>query len=437
MKLMNGGVLRGRMWLSRRVPRRLRVVTRLSLPKSGIFAYLAIMGPGLITANAGNDAGAIATYSSAGARYGYNLLWMILLMTFSLAVVQEMAARMGVITGKGLTDLIRENFGIRYTALAMVTLLIANAGIIVSEFSGIAASAELLGISRFIAVPLAGFIIWWLVSRGSYSIVERVFLLFTLVFLVYIVSAVLAHPDWGMAAKRTVVPSIQLSRGYLLLFVATVGTTITPYMQLFQQGAVVEKGISEEEFKYERADVYSGAIFANAIAFFIIVASAAAFYTRGITLNSAADAARALEPIAGSYATLLFAIGLFGASMLAAGVLPIATAASMTEVFGFEAGVSRTWRQAPIFHGLFTGLIVLGVVINLIPGLSLFQVLLTTQILNGVLLPVILISMLRLVNNREIMGDHVNGPLRNIVAWGTTIATSLLSVVAIVFTFVR
>ena len=266
MKLMNGGVLRGRMWLSRRVPRRLRVVTRLSLPKSGIFAYLAIMGPGLITANAGNDAGAIATYSSAGARYGYNLLWMILLMTFSLAVVQEMAARMGVITGKGLTDLIRENFGIRYTALAMITLLIANAGIIVSEFSGIAASAELLGISRFIAVPLAGFIIWWLVSRGSYSIVERVFLLFTLVFLVYIVSAVLAHPDWGMAAKRTVVPSIQLSRGYLLLFVATVGTTITPYMQLFQQGSVVEKGISAEEFKYERADVYSGAIFANAIA---------------------------------------------------------------------------------------------------------------------------------------------------------------------------
>lgn len=394
------------------------------------------MGPGLITANAGNDAGAIATYSSAGARYGYSLLWMILLMTLSLAVVQEMAARMGVVTGKGLTDLIRENFGIRYTAFSMIVLLIANAGIIISEFSGIAASAEIFGVSRYIAVPLAGLIIWWLVSRGSYSMVEKVFLVLTLIFLVYIVSAVMARPDWGTAVSQTIVPSIQLKRGYLLLFVATVGTTITPYMQLFQQGSVVEKGIRTEEFKYERADVYSGAIFANLIAFFIIVAAAAAFYSHGISLNTATDAARALEPVAGADAKVLFGIGLFGASMLAAGVLPIATATSISEVFGFEAGLNRGWRQAPVFNALFTGLIVLGVIVNLIPGLSLFQVLLTTQTLNGVLLPVILISMLILVNDREIMGDQVNGHARNVIAWGTTIATSLLSLVAIVFTFV-
>lgn len=437
MKFFNGGLRRRRAWLPVREKRFVRVLPRPRFPRSGVFAYLAVMGPGLITANAGNDAGAIATYSSAGARYGYNLLWMILLMTLSLAVVQEMAARMGVATGKGLTDLIRENFGIRSTAVVMVVLFIANAGIIVSEFSGIAASAEIFGISRFVAVPLVGLLIWWLVSRGSYSVVERVFLLLTLVFLVYVVSAVLARPDWGSAVKQTVLPSIQFSRGYILLFVATVGTTITPYMQLFQQGSVVEKGISIEEYRYERADVYSGAIFANLIAFFIIVAAAAAFYSRGITLNTAADAARALEPVAGRYATVLFGIGLFGASMLAAGVLPIATASSISEVFGFEAGVNRTWRQAPVFNGLFTGLIAIGVLVNLIPGLSLFQVLLTTQVLNGMLLPVILVTMLLLVNDREIMGDQVNGPLRNMIAWGTTIATSLLSLVAIVFTFVR
>ncbi len=409
----------------------------MRLPRTGLLAYLAVMGPGLVTANAGNDAGAIATYSSAGARYGYNLLWMILLMTVSLAVVQEMAARMGVVTGKGLTDLVRENFSIRYTAIAMVALFIANAGIIVAEFSGIAASAELFGISRYIAVPITGVAIWWLVSRGNYSIVERVFLLLTLVFLVYIVSAVLAHPHWGDAVRHTVVPSVQLNRGYLLLFVATVGTTITPYMQLFQQGSVVEKRISQDEYRFERADVYSGAIFANLIAFFIIVAAAAALYGSGITLNSAADAARALEPVAGSYARILFAAGLFGASMLAAGVLPIATASSLSEVFGFESGLQHGWRQAPVFNGLFAGLIVVGVVVNLIPGLSLFQVLLTTQILNGVLLPVILVSMLVLVNDREIMGDQVNGRVRNVIAWVTTIATSVLSLIAIVFTFVR
>ncbi len=345
-----------RRWLALfRLRRRLRpgLLPRVRVPRTGLLAYLAVMGPGLVTANAGNDAGAIATYSSAGARYGYNLLWMILLMTLSLAVVQEMAARMGVVTGKGLTDLIRENFGLRYTAVAMVALLIANAGIIVAEFSGIAASAELFGISRYIAVPITGLAIWWLVSRGNYSIVERVFLILTLVFMVYIVSAFLAHPDWGSAVRHTAVPSIQLNRGYLLLFVATVGTTITPYMQLFQQGSVVEKGISAEEYRFERADVYSGAIFANLIAFFIIVAAAAAFYGSGITLNSAADAARALEPVAGSYARVLFAAGLFGASMLAAGVLPIATASSLSEVFGFESGLQHGWRQAPVFNATF------------------------------------------------------------------------------------
>jgi NRAMP (natural resistance-associated macrophage protein)-like metal ion transporter len=419
---------------AKRLARRVSRPGRPMAARAGLMAYLAVMGPGLVTANAGNDAGAIATYSTAGARFGYSLLWMILLMTFSLAIVQEMASRMGVVTGKGLTDLIRENFGIRYTALAMVALLVANAGIIVSEFSGIAASLEIFGVSRYLTVPLFGLVIWLLVLRGSYRVVERVFLALTLVFFVYVLAAFLAHPDWPSALRQTVIPSVRLERDYLLIFVATVGTTITPYMQLFQQASVVEKGINPEEYRLARADVYSGAVFANLIAFFIIVSTAAALYESGVDLSTATDAARALEPVAGSYAKVLFAVGLFGASTLAAGVLPIATARSISEVFGFEAGLGFAWREAPVFYGLLTGLIGLGVAINLIPGLSLFQVLVTTQVINGVLLPVILFSMLRLVNDPEIMGDQVNPPLRNLVAWATAIAASVLSILAIVFT---
>ncbi len=407
---------------------------RPRLPRAGLLAYLAVMGPGLITANAGNDAGAIATYATAGARFGYDLLWMILLMTFSLAIVQEMAARMGAVTGQGLNDLIRENFGIRFTVFSMLALLVANAGIIVSEFAGMAAALELFGVSRYATVPVMALALWWLVVRGSYEAVERVFLAFTLVFLTYVAAAFLARPDWGAALAHTVVPTVRPQRDYLLLFAATVGTTITPYMQLFQQGAVVEKGIGIEDYRYTRLDVYSGAVFANAIAYCIIVATAATLFARGVELTGAADAARALEPVAGVYAKALFAVGLFGASVLAAGVLPIATARSIAEVFGFEASLRRSWRQAPVFHGLFSGLILLGAAGALTPGLSLFQILLATQVINGVLLPIILFAMLRLVNDSEIMGPYVNGPLRNALAWATAIGASVLSLAVIAVT---
>jgi len=399
-----------------------------------VFVYLSILGPGVITASAGNDAGGIATFASVGADHGYKLLWLLIPLTVSLGIVQEMCARMGAVTGKGLSDLIRERFGVRCTVLVMLALLIANGGVTVSEFVGVAAAMELFGVAPYISVPIAAIAIWWLVVKGSYQRVERVFLIMSLVFLGYIVSAFLAHPQWGTVLRETVRPGLELRPAYIFTLVAVVGTTISPYMQVFIQSSVVEKGIRAENYSLTRADVWIGTIFAILVVFFIVVSTAATLNPRNEHVDSAAEAARALRPFAGAYAEALFAIGLFGASMLAAGVLPLATAYSISEAFGFEKGVSSNFREAPIFLGIFTFLVALGALIAIIPGLPFIRVLLITQVINGLLLPVVLIAVLRLVNDRELMGAHINGLTYNLAAWLTTIIVSALSLLLILIT---
>ena len=393
----------------------------LSLRRRLLLGVLAGLGPGLIASNAGNDAGGIATYASVGAQYGYSLLWVIVVLTFMMAMVQEMCARMGAATGDGLTDLIRAHLGIRWTLLVLIALVIANSGTIISEFAGIAAVAELFGVPRYLVVPPAAVFVWYLVVRGSYPRVEKIFLAMTLVFFAYPISAYLAGPDWGQVARGLVVPTIEWNRNYLFVMVATIGTTITPYMQLYIQSSVAEKGVTMREYGRQRWDVYLGAIFSNMISAFIIIATAAVLFGSGVVLESAADAARALEPLAGPYAKILFAIGLLGASLLAAAVLPLSTSYSVCEALGLEKGVDKTVREAPVFFGLYTGLIIVGAIVALIPGLPLIDLLLIVQVINGLLLPFVLISILRLINRRTIMGNAVNSPVYNVVAWATTI----------------
>jgi Mn2+/Fe2+ NRAMP family transporter len=425
--------LPGRRWLQRRT---LSLRRGLARP-GGWLAYLSILGPGIIAANAGNDAGGIATYASVGADYGLRLLWVLIPITISLGLVQEMCARMGAVTGKGLADLIREQFGVRWTALVMLALLIANAGVTVSEFVGIAAATELFGVPRWVSVPLAAAFVWWLIVKGSYRRVERIFLGMSLVFFGYVVSAFLARPAWGQVAQAMVTPHVSLEKSFLFTFVAIVGTTISPYMQIFVQSAVVDKDARPENYRLTRVDVWAGTLFAMMTVFFIIVSTATTLHPQGVHIGTAAEAARALEPLAGSYARYLFGIGLFGASMLAAGVLPLATAYSISEALGFEKGVSRSFREAPIFIGIFTFLVVVGALVALLTGRERqISVLLVTQVINGLLLPVVLFAVLRLVNNREIMGEHANGLLYNIAAWLTALLVSALSVSLIVMQFV-
>ncbi len=402
--------------------------------RSRLLAYLSVLGPGLIAANAGNDAGGIATYASVGARYGYRMLWMMLVITVSLAVVQEMAARMGAVTGKGFSDLVRERFGIHWTTFVLLSLFIANSALVVSEFAGIGAAAELFGLPRLIAIPATAALVWWLVVKGSYKRVEVVFLVMTLVFLAYPIAAALAKPDWAQVGQQLVVPSFQLDSGYLLLFVATVGTTVTPYMQLYLQSAVADRGSGAEHLARERVDAYAGAIFSDVIAAFIIIATGATLFVEHLDVQTAQDAAQALSPLAGPFAGYLFGIGLFGASTLAAAVLPLTTTYSVTEALGFERGVSRSFREAPVFLGLFTGLLAFGAAVALIPGIDVIQLLIVTQVVNGLLLPIELVTMVRLVNDRAVMGKHANGPVRNVLAYGTVGGVSLLSIAYLVVT---
>ncbi|HZG52180.1 MAG TPA: Nramp family divalent metal transporter [Pyrinomonadaceae bacterium] len=411
-----------------------RRVRRAVERRTGFLAYLAVIGPGMIAANAGNDAGGIATYSTSGAEFGYTLLWTFLPILVALGLVQEMCARMGVVTGKGLADLIRERFGVRWTMVVMSALLVANAGVTVSEFVGIAAATELFGVPRQVSVPLAALSVWWLVVKGSYRRVERVFLLMSLVFLGYIVSAFLARPDWGEVARQMARPSFRYDNHYLFTLIALIGTTISPYMQVFVQSSVVEKGVGRESYKLVRADVWVGTLFAMSIAFFIVISTAATLGSQGGfagSIETAADAARALVPLAGEYAGLLFAVGLFGASMLAAGVLPLATAYSISEALGFEKGVSRSFREAPTFIGIFTFLIAVGALIAIIPGLPLMRVLVVTQFINGLLLPVMLVAILRLAGDRKLMGEYANGAVYNVLAWLTVVIVSTLSLVLV------
>jgi NRAMP (natural resistance-associated macrophage protein)-like metal ion transporter len=417
---------------------------RVRLPRRGALAYVAMMGPGLITASAGNDAGGIATYAQAGALYGYSLLWAMAITTVSLIVVQEMCTRMGAVTGKGLSDLIREEFGIGWATLAMVGLLIANGAITISEFVGINAATRVItseqalqgtavgGLLPYIVVVLSAIGLWWLVTKGSRGPVERVLLIMTLVFFAYIPAALKGEHDWGAVVHATVVPSLA-GVGVVAFLIALVGTTISPYMQFFVQSSVVEQGATMATYRQTRDSVIIGSLFAILVAMFIIIATAAALYGKaGVTnLNDAGAFAQALGPVLGSWAKILFAVGLFGASLLAAAVLPLSTAFAVCEVFGFESGVDKSFQEAPVFNGIFTGLIVLSVFVSLsIPARLLVPVLVQLQAINGVVLTLVVLFVLRLVNNRRLMGRYTNGPIYNAIAW---ISAAILVVLSVLY----
>ena len=411
-----------------RVPSRLRRV----VSEYRFYTYLAILGPGIIAANAGNDASGIATYSTVGAAFGYSLLWVFIPMVLALIIVQEMCVRMGVVTGQGLADLIREQFGVRWTAVIMLALLIANTGVIISEFVGIAQASELLGVPRYFSIPITAALIWWLVVKGTQKRVERVFLLMSLVFFSYVLSAFLAKPDWPVVAGSLVRPTFSMDVAYLFTMMALIGTTITPFMQVYVQSSVVEKQMDKDDLPLARADVIVGTTFACVIAAFIVISTAATLHKSGVTdIDSAATAAESLVPVAGEYAKYLFAVGLFGAAMLAMGVLPLATAYSISEALGFEKGLSRSFREAPIFLGIFTALILIGAIVALVPGIPQIRLLLFTQSVNGILLPVVLVAILSLANNREIMGDYRNSVWLNAAAGLTTAVVSVLSLLLI------
>jgi len=404
------------------------------LDRRRIMIFIAVLGPGIITANADNDAGGIATYAIAGAQEGYGLLWLLLLITFNLAVVQEMAARMGVVTGKGLADLIRERFGVKLTFICMVLLIIANLTTTTAEFAGVAASLELFGVSRLISVPLAAAFVWVLVVKGNYKKVERVFLIFCMLYFTYVISGILAHPPWKEVMAGMARPSFKLNASYINLSIALIGTTITPWMQFFLQSSVVDKGVKVEDYAYTRSEVFFGAFFTDFIAFFIIVATAATLFSHGIRINGAADAALALRPLAGDYAYILFALGLLNASLMAASILPLSTSYAVCEAFGWESGMDKDWDEAPQFLGLYTGFIVIGAGIILLPGLPLMTIMLISQTVSGILLPVILIFMLIIINDREIMGKHVNGPVFNVMAWGIAVLLIVLTLLLLLTT---
>jgi Mn2+/Fe2+ NRAMP family transporter len=395
-------------------------------------AYLAVLGPGVIAASGGNDAGGIAIYSTSGAQFGYRMLFFMLLVAVGLVLVQEMAARLGAYTGKGLAALIREEFSLRVAAFALVCLLVANLGLVVSEFAGIAAALELFGVSRYLSVPVAAVVIWGLVVFGSYRYAERLFLLLALVFLTYPVAAVLAHPDWGEVAANAFWPHLSGSKEFLFLAVAVIGTTITPYMQHYQAAAVADKGIGPDDYHLERLDVVLGVVFACLVAVFIIIATGATIGGSG-PLQSASEAASALRPVAGARAELLFGIGLLGASALAAAVVPLSTAYAMSEAIGVERSVSRTFAEAPLFLGLFTGQIVIGSLVALLPG-PLISILVNAYVVNGLIAPVILTFILILTNRRGLLGQAANGKVFRAAATVVVVLVSLLSTVVLVQT---
>ncbi len=396
-----------------------------------ILLFLAVLGPGFITANVDNDAGGILTYSQAGAQYGYTLLWTMLPITIALIVVQEMCARMGAVTGKGLSDLIREEFGLRMTFIVMLLLVVVNFGNVVAEFTGIAGSMQLFHVSKYIAVPVCAALVWAMVVKGDYKSVEKIFLFASVVYLAYIVAGVLGRPDWSLALKETVkLPprSAWSDSNYLYMTVGVIGTTITPWMQFYLQSSIVEKGVTMRQYKASRLDVIVGSIFTDVVAWFIVVVCAATLFAHGVRqINVPADAAEAMRPIAGDYAFLLFAAGLFNASLFAASILPLSTAYTVCEGLGFESGLDRTWRQAPFFYWLYTVLIAAGAGVVLIPNFPLVRMAILSQVLNGLLLPVVMYFMLRLVNSKELMGEHRNRLWFNVIAWATAIIVTVLS----------
>ena len=395
---------------------------------------LSIIGPGVITSTVDNDSTGIAGYSVAGAQFGYGLLWALFLSTLALIVVQEMAGRMGAVTGKGLADLIREQFGVRPTFVAMVILLFANAVTTVAEFAGIASAGQIFGISKYILVPIAAIIVWFLVVWGSYRRVERILLAGSAVFLVYVIAGIVVPPNGGEVARHSVVPSFHPDIGYMSVLIGLIGTTITPWMMFYQQATVVDKGIDAESYPYERWDIWFGALVLDIAAFFIIVTTGATLFVYHIPINDAGDAALALRPLAGRFASYLFALGLLNASLMAAAVLPLSTSYAVSEAFGWERGVNRSFRDAPIFLGLYSAIIVAGALTVLWPHVPLLFLLLLPNVVGGMLLPVILYFMIRLVNNQRLMGSYTNGPILNVVAGGTAIILVILTAIYLVIT---
>ncbi len=404
--------------------------------KSRFLVVLSVIGPGFIAGNAGNDAGGIATYSIVGAREGYGLLWALILITFALAVIQEMSSRMGVVTGKGFGDLVREQFGIRVTLAIMALFVFANLTIMIAEFAGIAASMELFGVHKYISVPISAFVVWFIVVKGNFKQVERFLIAISLIYLTYVFSGVMSNPPWKEVARQIMVPHIRLDKDYLLLFITMVGTTITPYMQFYLQSAVVDKGIHVDEYRYAKFDVYAGSFMTVFIAFFIVLSTGTILHPAGVIVDSAENAAQALQPLAGDFASHLFAIGLLNASFLAAFVLPLATAYGLSEAFGWESGINKTFREAPQFLGFYTAFIIIGAGVILLPNAPLIKIMFLSQTINGMLLPVVLIIMLRLVNDASIMGEYVNSKRMNLIAWFTVAVLILLTVMLLVTSFV-
>jgi len=416
------------------VRRGMRARLRARLRTGGlarIAVVVAVIGPGIITANVDNDAGGITTYSLAGAQFGYSLLWTLIPVTVALVVVQEMCARMGVVTGKGLADLIREQYGVKVTFYLMVTLLFANLANTVAEFAGVAAALEIFGVSKYVSIPASGLFVWWLIVYGTYSRVEKVFLVACVFYVAYLISGFMARPPWGEVLVRMVVPEFHWRSDYVVMLIGVVGTTIAPWMQFYLQAAVVDKGVRLADYRYTRYDVIVGCVGAVVVAMFIMVACAATLHEQHLPIQTAQDAALALAPLAGKYCAGLFAFGLFNASLFAASVLPLSTAYYVCEGFGWEAGIDKKFREAPQFFGLYTALIVLGGLFILLPRFPLLAVMYLSQVLNGILLPFVLIFILLLVNRRDLMGTYVNSGSYNVIAWGTSVAMIGLTVVMV------
>ena len=408
-------------------------ILQTGLWKLGLF--FAFIGPGIITSNVDNDAGGITTYSLAGAQYGLRLIWILIPVTVALIIIQEMCARMGVVSGKGLSDLIRERFGAKITFYLMIILFLANLGNTLSEFAGIAASMEIFGVSKYISVPVGAFLVWWMVVKGNYKSIEKVFLTACVFYLSYIISGFLVHPDWSAIKTATFTPTLKFDTGMLTMAIGIVGTTIAPWMQFYLQSSIVDKGLKAESYKYARMDVIFGSISVNVVAFFIIMLCAVTLFQHGLKIDTAKDAALALVPIAGVYCSWLFAFGLLNASLFAASILPLSTAYTICEAFGWESSLNTKFVEAPQFYGLYSLMIFLGAGIILLPNVPLIAIMYYSQVINGILLPFILIFMLLLINDKRIMGDYVNSRLMNIVSWATVIILIGLSLAMVVSMF--
>ena len=397
-----------------------------------IAIFISVMGPGIITANIDNDASGITTYSVAGARFGYSLLWTLIPTTIALVVIQEMIGRMGVITGKGLSDLIRENYGVKTTFFMMLGLLIANFGNTVANFAGWAASMEILGFSKYIMVPLGAIIIWMLVTKGSYRAVEIILLYACIIFIGYIISGIMAKPDWSAVINQTVFPKLQWNSEYIMMSIAIIGTTITPWMQFYLQSSIAEKGIPKEHYKASRLDVIIGCSITDIISFFIIVTCGTLLFPHGIRIKEASEAALALRPLAGDYASLVFAVSLANASLLGAIIVPLATAYYICEAMGWEAGVNKTFKDAPQFMWIYTLTIALGCLVVLIPGAPLIFLMVLSAVINGLLLPFVLVFAISLINNKTLMGEFTNSRVYNYISWGTVAAVICLTILWVV-----